>query len=82
MNGHDLGNSVENKGQKNLGTVENVIQTMCLWGKNRLDLMFFWKMTFQVDVVLTQVRIGRHTDNEATDDNILPFIKHTHQRSN
>lgn len=82
MNSHDMENNVQNKGQKNLNTMENVILTMCLWEKNRLDLMFFWKMTFQVDVVLTEVRIGRYTDNEATDDNILPFIKYTHQQSN
>lgn len=56
---------------------------MCLWGKNSQDLVLAWKMTFQMDVVLTQVRIGSYTtnSNEDIDNNMLLFIKYMHQQS-
>lgn len=58
--------------------MENVVQAMCLWVKNRIDLVLAQKMMIETDGVLTQAKVGRYTDNnEDMDDNFLLFMKYT-----
>ena len=58
--------------------MENVVQAMCLWVKNAIDLVLAQKMMIQTDGVLTQAKVGRYTDNnEDMDDNFLLFMKYT-----
>ena len=77
MNGCDLGNNLGSKGKQNPGTVENVVQAMCLWRKNRIGLVFA-QMMIQMDVVLTWASVGRYTENnEDINDNTAIYKIHS-----